>query len=31
VDQQLIVQKPYKEEELARKLAHALMRTGVAS
>jgi PAS domain S-box-containing protein len=29
VDQQLIVQKPYKEEELARKLAHALMKTGV--
>jgi CheY-like chemotaxis protein len=28
VDQQLIVQKPYKEEELARKLANVLMRSG---
>jgi CheY-like chemotaxis protein len=28
VDQQLIVQKPYKEEELARKLANVLMRAG---
>ncbi|MFY1668326.1 response regulator [Pseudomonas sp. Pseu.R1] len=28
VDQQLIVQKPYKEEELARKLANALAKTG---
>ncbi|MDD1968536.1 response regulator [Pseudomonas putida] len=31
VDQQLIVQKPYKEEELARKLARVLARVGVAS
>jgi PAS domain S-box-containing protein len=28
VDQQLIVQKPYKEEELARKLANVLTKTG---
>jgi PAS domain S-box-containing protein len=28
VDQQLVVQKPYKEEELARKLANVLMRAG---
>ncbi|WP_296261104.1 MULTISPECIES: response regulator [unclassified Pseudomonas] len=28
VDQQLIVQKPYKEEELARKLANVLMKAG---
>jgi PAS domain S-box-containing protein len=28
VDHQLIVQKPYKEEELARKLANVLMRAG---
>ena len=31
VDQRLIVQKPYKEEELARKLAHALCKVSVAS
>ncbi|MDH0745637.1 response regulator [Pseudomonas sp. GD03842] len=30
VDQQLIVQKPYKEEELARKLANVLMKTGTS-
>jgi len=29
VDQQLIVQKPYKEEELARKLANVLMKNGM--
>jgi CheY-like chemotaxis protein len=28
VDQQFIVQKPYKEEELARKLANVLMKNG---
>jgi CheY-like chemotaxis protein len=31
VDQQLIVQKPYKEEELARKLANVLMRAGAGA
>lgn len=31
VDQQLIVQKPYKEEELARKLANVLIKAGVGA
>ncbi|SDI64593.1 hybrid sensor histidine kinase/response regulator [Pseudomonas abietaniphila] len=31
VDQQLIVQKPYKEEELARKLANILTKTGAGA